>query len=120
MNETDEVHLARRSHRQTLCFGIPVYQGSIFLFFVKKTHSSIFSLPHYHLSIKRVSHFEHQLSPETSKVTHRNASTLISNALVGYLSSNFSRTVGCRIPKVPMFCSFPAMRTWIDAAWPGK
>lgn len=24
------------------------------------------------------------------------------------------------MPKVPMTCSFPAMRTWIEAAWPGK
>lgn len=37
-----------------------------------------------------------------------------------YLSSNFSSTVGCRMPKTPMTDSCPPMRRCIDAAWPAK
>lgn len=51
---------------------------------------------------------------------YKKTSILISNVLTGYFNSNFSNTLGCKMPKVPITCSFPPILKWILAACPGK
>ena len=60
---------------------------------------------------------------------YRKTSISISSVLVGNGRSNFCRTLGCRMPKVPMrvsvlSCSLllevEGSERWMDAAWPGR
>jgi len=47
---------------------------------------------------------------------HKKTSRLISSVLTGYLSSNLSRTVGCKIPNSPIRTCFPPSRRYMAAA----
>lgn len=66
--------------------------------------------------VEYIYNFGKTTPPSALTIPYKKASMLISSVLTGYLSSYFSNTVGCKIPKAPMTWSLPAIRRWMDAA----